>query len=97
MVLDGRRPRHTAVCALEGLAALEVVGYVLYVDLAVVLGRYVHALVAGGQTRGNAFLLALQPLHSLLEIVLVGCVLHLPVFGEALQRYLVRRLLVPVP
>ena len=86
----------TAVYVLECLAALEV-GDVLYVDLAVVLGRYVHALVAGGQTRGMAFLLALQPLHSLLEIVLVGCVLHLPVFGEALQRYLVRRLLVPVP
>ena len=96
MVLGGKHLRRTVVCALEGLAALEV-GYVLYVDLAVVLGRYVHALVAGGQTRGMAFLLALQPLHSLLEIVLVGCVLHLPVFGEALQRYLVRRLLVPVP
>ena len=96
MVLGGKHLRRMAVCALEGLAALEI-GHVLYVDLAVVLGRYVHALVAGGQTRGMAFLLALQPLHSLLEIVLVGCVLHLPVFGEALQRYLVRRLLVPVP
>ena len=85
-----------SVCVLESFPALEV-GHVLYVDLAVVLGGYVHVLVAGGQTRGNAFLLASQPLHSLLEIVLVGCVLHLPVFGEALQRYLVRRLLVPVP